>query len=153
MGIPALPCPSPPLFPSFLCVLLEKSQTQSIHQLSEGAVRLHCIAKLLTKRLTGSNVGLFFFLLGAQRIFQGARAGRASLRRPPSSSCLSPPLLYPYSPVWCRYRPKVFLFDPPRQAHLSKHRAPVGTSSVLPSPPLVYTQRPSRRFQSFPESS
>jgi hypothetical protein len=119
MGVPALPCPFP-LFPlisscfGFCCK--KKVKTQRIHIKCVKARSLSaCIASLKTDTnlFDGSNVGCFFFFfpwVGAQKLPGGNRASFASS---PSSSCLSPPLLYPYAPFWCRYRPKAFLrFDP-----------------------------------------
>lgn len=84
------PCPalSLPLFPSFLCVLVllgKKSQTQRIHQMCEGAVRLHCIciAKLLQyKPVLTARMWVALFFLGAQKLPGGNRRASLRLRRP-----------------------------------------------------------------------
>jgi hypothetical protein len=95
--------------------------------------------------------GVFFFL-GAQKL--PGEEGGASLRLRVVDLPF-PTVLSPYAPFWCRYRPNVFSLT--RQAHPSKHRAPVRTSygpspPQLPPPPSC-TQRPVSAIpNSFPES-
>jgi len=156
MGVSALPCPCP-LFPSFPCVLLEKSQTQRISINCLRALSA-CIASLnrFTHKtvLTGSNVGLFFFFGRPEKQRRETSRGwgessRASLR------LRRPAFPHRTVPVHSLFGVGIVqkYFSLARQAHPSKHRAPVRRHTVISLPPLLYTKARLGDSESFPESS
>jgi hypothetical protein len=152
------PCPSSPL-PLFytLCFVgrEKKKKSQTKDQMCEGAVRLHCIAK----RLTARNVGGFFW---TPRNFQGEPASFASLRRP-AFPHRTVTVSYPNAPFWTMLPfgvgivQKYYLFGPGRHTP-SKHRgtggAPgcIGTSSVPPPSPPLYTTTATKAVSAIPKS-